>query len=113
MIPAHLLPHTLTWQRPSAAQDAYGNDTVSWDSPTEKRVRGRLVQENVAPDEETYGRQDVSAGWRLLTNELGIGPADRLVRDGLVYEVVGQPYRVAGIAADHHCEVRLRAVVTG
>ncbi len=112
MLPVRLLVHEVAWQQAASTTDEYGNvSSPEWATPLTRPIRGRLEQASLAQREETVGRQDVAAAWVFLTNEMGVGPADRIVWDGIAFEVAGQPARVAGAGPDHHLEVPLRAVV--
>lgn len=109
MIPERLLNRTLTWQRPTAAADRYGDDRDDWTTPTTSSITGRIDQ--LATDEVVDETRDLAAAGRVLfTNEVGIGARHRIVDGTLVYEVDGIPAVVDDPFGPHHVEARLRLI---
>lgn len=90
-------------------RDAYGNDVPG--APTSVSIHGcAVLPRNVrASDEFTDGRDQVRTT-RILYAPAGtdLTPTDRIVRNGVTYEVDGDPAVYPGTLA--HLEVNLKAV---
>jgi len=108
MIPTRLLPLTVTWQQPAATTDEYGNTIVDFSDPTETAIRAWLQDSTTV--EQRDGRDTVRTTRLLITNELGITAHDRVIVDGRIFEVDGEPSTVDTPAGPHHLEARLLTV---
>lgn len=97
--------------REDGAADGYGNLTPVWDLPTVHRAR----LEQVGGSEVTVGASVQVADWDLyLVSEddaaRQIKGRDRVLADGVTYEVVGPPTIHRAPRGKHHVEARLRVV---
>lgn len=110
-LPTVLLIHTVTWIVPSTSTDVYGNTVRSYTAPaaTSTSITGRMEQ-NAGTEPLVEGRDPLERRWTLFTNQAGISGYDRIVFDGLTFEVEGPPSPAYGAGAFHHAEVGLRRV---
>lgn len=108
MIPARLLPRSLTWIQPGTVTDAYGNpgEASFTTGTTSTTITGRIDQSTTAETNDETRDLAISARV-LLTNELGITSGDRIVDGTTAYEVTGAPFIVDTPRGPHHAEVRL------
>lgn len=107
MIPTGMLPHTASCLTPGSTTNTYGDQVGDWGYPTVRTFRCRIEQ--VAASETIDpGRDALVATYRIYANDLGIGGRDRVVVEGVTYEVVGPPHLVAGRSGTHHLEALLR-----
>jgi len=106
-IPASLLIHTVTWIVPSTSTDTYGNTVRTYGSGTS--ITGRM-QQDTAAEPLADGRDPLERRWTLFTNQAGISGYDRIVFDGITFEVEGPPAPTYGASDFHHAEVGLRVV---
>ena len=106
-IPVSLLIHTVTWIVPSTSTDTYGNTVRTYGSGTS--ITGRM-QQDTAAEPLADGRDPLERRWTLFTNQAGISGYDRIVFDGITFEVEGPPAPTYGAADFHHAEVGLRVV---
>ena len=104
-----LLPQTIAISTYSeTAAGPRGVPTPTW--TPQAAIRGRLQQ--TGSTEVTEGQQTTVTDWVLfLPGGTQVKSKDRVVVDSQKYEVVGAPNRVYGATAEHHVEVRLRAVL--
>ncbi|MGE3835249.1 MAG: hypothetical protein AB7H43_10730 [Acidimicrobiia bacterium] len=93
----------------TGADNAYGVAADQWDAGTSHRAR--LEQ---ATGSESTVDQDVQASdWRLFLDAgVAIGGRDRVVADGVTYEVVGPPLIQRTPRGPHHVEATLRVVAS-
>lgn len=89
MLPARMLPHSITITTPARGQDGYGNEVLDYVAGTTRQrpayVRPAPASENVAD------RDAVTAAWQVHSNDLDVTALDRVTFDGTTYEVDGQP----------------------
>lgn len=111
MIPARLLPETVTWLRPIVTADRYGNTAYDWSTPVASDLQARIDQTGADDVNSQTGTAAVGQ-WRLLTNELGVDTRHRIVRDDVTFEIDGPPSIVFTPAGPHHLEAKLMAVQT-
>lgn len=91
--------------------DAYGDTATSWATPTSVAVKGWLAQlEETEPSGP--GRALVTVVRDVLRLPIGtpITAGNRVVIDGITYDVDGPPRRVWTPRGAHHLRVNLRAV---
>jgi hypothetical protein len=102
VISPQLLAQTVTWVQPAYAPDPWGNaNQVDWTHATSTDIPAWITQ--ITPAEVVTGSRDVIVGqWQLITNELGIGPRDRIEYDGATYEVTGPPAIAETPSGPHH-----------
>jgi hypothetical protein len=98
MLPARMLPHTITIRTPGETTDAYGNTVPDWDTATTRTaaayVRPQSTSVRPAGNEHVEVGRDVSErSWQVHTNDSAITVTDRIVWDGVTYEVDGDPLR--------------------
>jgi hypothetical protein len=104
-----LVQDVIVRRNAAATTDAEGNTTRPADDDV--TYRGRLGQQ-AAVETLTGSPTTEQVRWLLyLPAGATIGPRDRVVVDGVTYEVDGQPYRALdGTGAEHHVEARLVGV---
>lgn len=107
-LPASLLIHTVTRQRPSTSTDAYGNTVRTYPGSTAS-VTGR-VEQNKATEPLSEGRNAQVREWTLFTNESDIVTYDRIVFGSLAFDVDAPPAPTYDGTGFHHLEVALRKV---
>ena len=91
MLPARMLPETITILTAATTTDAYGNTVADWTSPA-SRTAAAYVRPVATADEHTDDRRDVSdRRWQVHTNDQAVTAFDRIVHDGVTYEVDGEP----------------------
>lgn len=97
-------------QTAANATDRYSDTILDWSAPTEVETTGWLAQVNTATLND---HRDGVVTAIVLTLRAGtaIGPHNRVVIDGVTYEVDGEPNRAWTPRGEHHVEVSLRAVV--
>jgi len=90
--------------------DAHGNPVASWSDPVEVPVY--CWAPGGAAQEDNINREQVSWDLDLYTDEIEVGPADRVTVKGLDYEVVGYPedYRWGPFGWQPGVRVNLRRV---
>lgn len=105
---AALLPSSvLVLRAAEGLTDAYGSPLTGYLPSV--RVRARLEQ--VAAEEVTTGSDVLTSDWRaFLPASTAISGRDRLLHDGVTYEVVGPPRRVVGSRREAYVQARLRVV---
>lgn len=105
---AALLPATvLVLRAADGLTDPYGSPLAGYLPSV--RVRARLEQ--VSAEEVTTGADVQTADWRaFLPAGTTISGRDRLVYDGVTYEVTGPPRRVVGRRRETYVQVRLRVI---
>lgn len=97
MIRPGLLPHTIEVITPATATDDYGNTVLDYgDDAARREVKAyvRPATTSVRPAGDEYvdiGRDVVEIAWQVHTNDLVISALDRVVYDGVTYEVDGKP----------------------
>lgn len=110
MIDADLLPHQITVLTSAQVQDDYDNTVADWSTATSRTVsayvRPAAASENVAD------RDAVTAQWQVHTNDRNIGALDRIVFDGITYEIDGKPltWDIAPDGETGHTKLLLRRV---
>jgi hypothetical protein len=82
-------PHTVdVLHYETGGEDEYGNDVETWSPPDTQRVHGWGPS---GTEEDNDGRRRVVADLQLMAPRgFRIGPYDRVVVDGLEYEVEGK-----------------------
>lgn len=106
-----LLTQTVTVQTHTAgADDVFGNQADTF--PSSRTYRARLEQ--TAEDEQVVDRDTLRTDWLLiLPPEAQISGRDRVVADGVTFEVVGPPAVQRTPRGPHHIEARLTVVDAG
>lgn len=97
----------MTWQQAGSRTDGHGQTVPDWDTTTDTELDVYWETASIpgASGEVLDGRDALVIRGLILTNELGINGRDRIVRDGLVYEIDG-PVRVVGTPRGvHHAEL--------
>lgn len=110
-VPAALLIHTVAWIVPASTTDGHGNVVRNYTVPpaASTSIAGRMQQDQ-GDEPLSEGREPLERRWTLFTNQSGIGGYDRIVFDGMTFEVDGPPAPAYGGTAFHHAEVKLRQV---
>lgn len=95
---------------PGSTTDRYDDLVPDWTNPVaEIESAGWLTQ--VDTTEEVVGRDAVVTGWMLfLPPSDAITVADRVIANGSIFEVDGDPHYAQTPAGVHHIEARLRYV---
>lgn len=95
-------PHAITIRRAGTKAADYGNTTtLDWSTVTETSVSGCSVQPSQAP-ENTIDRDNVASRWTVWApSDTDVTAVDRVVYDGDVYDVDGDPQRWGFAPLDH------------
>jgi hypothetical protein len=112
VISARLLPETITILTAATTTDLYGNTVPDWTSPA-SRTAAAYVRPVATSDEHADDGRDVSdRRWQLHTNDQAVTAFDRIVRDGVTYEVEGDPLVWAHLPGGRagHTKLQLRRV---
>lgn len=104
-----LLVHDVTILTPGTQADRYGGTDKRWDNAEEATVKGWVAQQSRS--EVTDGREAQVSGWVLyLDPDATVTGKDRIVWEGITFEVDGPPNPAWTPRGLHHYEVPLRAV---
>jgi hypothetical protein len=106
-----MLVRDVTILHAATVVDGYGEPALSWANPTSTATQGWLGQrEETEP--QSAGRTAVTVVRDVLQLPAGtvITARDRVVIDGVTYEVDGQPRNVWTPRGSHHVRVNLTAV---
>lgn len=111
MIPAGMLPHTVTRIRPSTATDTLGNTTLSYTVPPATSLSlTAWLQQDDRTEPLADGRDPLAQRWLMVTNESDVAGYDRIVFGSLTFEVEGPTKPTYTPAGLHHLEATLRRV---
>lgn len=106
---AGLLVHDVTVLTPAAEADRYGGTVKRWDTATSSTVKGWVSQQSRS--ENLDGREAQVSGWVLFLHpDATITGKDRVVWEGITFEVDGPPNPASSPRGLHHYEVPLRVV---
>lgn len=108
MIPAHLLPISVTWIRPGTTTDSYGNTVPDWDTVTSSALPVMIEQRHTV--EQLENRDATVTTLVMFTNELAVAATDRVVWAGDTFDIDGEPWIVHSPAGPDHAEAALRRV---
>lgn len=108
MIPASLLPHTVTLLRPTVSTDSYGN-TV-YDYATATRIDASAwVQQDARSRPTEDGGNPMQGRWLIITNREDVRRRDRIEWAGpgglVVFDMDGQPEPAYTPRGFHHTEI--------
>lgn len=82
---------SITVQRGTRVMDPYGDETLSWATPTETLVKGCDVQPGTT-SEYLINRDNVTVAWTVFAPPLtDVTEFDRVLFNNRVYEVDGHP----------------------
>lgn len=112
MLPARMLPHQITILTPGTTTDGYGNQVPDWAAAT-SRTAAAYVRPWTPGDENVDAGRDVSDRvWQVHTNDSAVTAFDRIVHDGVTYEIDGDPMirKLAPGGRLGHTKLRLRRV---
>lgn len=100
----------VTIRRPGAGTDRYGDTGPDWTSATDVDTTGWLAQ---LDDGEDFANRDAyTSTWRLFLRPAEtLSAGDRVISDGVTFEVDGPPQHARTPTGIHHIEATLRAVV--
>lgn len=92
---------------PGSQATRYGDLAADWDNPiSEVETVGWLTQTSTT--EQLGSRDQVVTQWKLyLAASEQIAVADRVIADGSIYAVEGDPHHAQRPAGAHHIEVSL------
>lgn len=117
MLPARMLPQTITILTATTTTDGYGNTVLDWTSPASRTAAAyvRPVSTSVRPagDEFVDAGRDVSErAWQVHTNDQAVTAFERVVHDGVTYEIDGDPlvWKTAPGGRLGHTKLQLRRV---
>ncbi len=104
-----LLVRDVTVQTAVPTIDRYNNSVLDWTSPSETSAKAWVTQTGAR---ENHEQRDAVVDTVLATfpPDTPIGPYDRVVIDGLIYEIDGEPAVRWTPRGPHHLEVQLQAV---
>lgn len=106
---AGLLAHDVTILTPSTEADRYGGTNKDWTNPTSSTVKGWVSQQSGT--EIIDGREAQVSTWILyLHPDASVSGKDRVVWEGLTFEVDGPVHPAWKPGGLHHYEVPLRVV---
>lgn len=106
---ATLMSRTVTIVTPGVRVDAYSDNQPDWTTATSVATVGWLAQTSTLEDLD--GRNATSSLFSLtLPAGTAIFNKDRVVIDGVTYEVDGSPTSAHTPAGEHHLEVPLKVV---
>ncbi len=105
----HLLTQPVTILRAATSTDGVGDTIEDWSTPTETTVNGWLTQ---ISESEVINRRDaqISDAHLFLDADVDILATDRVIANGVLYEVNGPPAHAHTPRGPHHLEVALNAV---
>lgn len=110
-IPSRLLPTTAQWIVAGLIPDAWGDYAPDWGYgyAATVTIACRIEQETgtEAADETRDALVRTATMW---TNTAGVRGRDRIVADGLTWEVQGPPALVRSATGTHHLAATLRLV---
>lgn len=106
---ARLLTQPVVILRARVSANRYGDDIVDWANTDETSTLGWLTQ---LSGREVLGTRDAQVSdWKLyLAADVDIDAGDRVLADGVTYEVDGPPHHAHTPRGPHHIEVALHAV---
>ena len=105
-----MLAEVVTVQTATATTDAYGNAELSWTSPRTRAIPAAINP--IATTETVNEVRDATATrWLMLTNDLTVTSANRIVWNADTFEVDGLPLILRTPRGAHHLETTLRRVV--
>lgn len=110
MIPAGLLPHTVTRIRPATSTDTYGNTNYNYASPTSSASITAWLQQDDRAEPLVDGRAPLEQRWLMVTNSQDVLGRDRITFGALTFEVEGPPEPAYTPRGFHHLEATLRVV---
>jgi hypothetical protein len=110
VIPARLLPLTVTKVRPASTTDRYGNTVYDYGAAATRTSVAAWIDQASASEETPNGRDVMVGDWKLITNDTDVDAADRIEWDSVAYELDGPAWPVHTPAGLHHIEARLRRV---
>lgn len=92
---------------PGSAATRYNDFAADWDNPvSEVETFGWLTQQST--QEQVGSRDTVVTGWKLyLAASESITVADRIIANGSIYAVDGDPHHAQTPAGAHHIECSL------
>jgi hypothetical protein len=106
----HFMITPVTIVHPGTLTDRYGDTRPDWAAATETETTAWLTQLEVS--EQLLRRDAEVADHRLFVRpDVTVAAGDRVVGDGLTFEVVGPPHKARTPTAVHHIEAMLRSVV--
>lgn len=96
MLPARMLPDTITILTAATTTDDYGNTVLDWASPASRTAAAyvRPISTSLRPAGNEFvdsGRDVSEHAWQCHTNDAAVTAFERIVRDGVTYEVDGEP----------------------
>lgn len=105
-----LLVHTVTVLTPGTTTDAYGDTVPNWTTATSVSSAARVVQRSARENIDT--RDASITEWVVyLPGDVTVTHANRIVWDGLTFEVAGDPKpAVRRTSTVHHYEVPLNRI---
>jgi head-tail adaptor len=91
-----MLPQTITILTATTTLDAYQNTVLDWTSPASRSAAAyvRPISTSLRPsgNEHVQVGRDVSEhAWQVHTNDQTVTAFDRVVHDGVTYEIDGEP----------------------
>lgn len=110
MIPARLLPLTVTKIRPAQTTDRYGNPVYDYGGAATRTSIAAWIDQASASEDTPDGRNPIAGGWKLITNHIDLDAADRIEWASAAYDLDGPAWPVHTPAGLHHLEARLRRV---
>ncbi len=111
-IPARGLPHTVTVLTPGRVANRYGNEAPDWTAATSRTIAAYVqTPGRSSGGSENFDLRDALIGDRqMYTNDMAVTGYDRVIFNGITFEVLGPAGQWDNPAGPHHSEIRLRYV---
>jgi hypothetical protein len=96
MLPARMMPQTITILTAATTVDGYRNTVLDWTSPASRTAAAyvRPISTSLRPTGNEHvdvGRDVSERAWQVHTNDQAVTVFDRVVHDGVTYEIDGDP----------------------
>lgn len=107
---ATIVVRPCTIQTGTSATDRYNNTITDWSSPTERASKVWFAQQSTIDDND-HRTATITRGAATFLLEAALVAGERVVLDGVMYDVVGEPNYAPTPRGQHHIEAQLVAVV--
>lgn len=101
------LVRTVTIQTAATTVDRYNNTVADWTTPASSPTKAWVTQTGTLEDQD-HRDAAVTTATVTLPAHTAVTAQDRIVIDGAVFEVVGEPNRRWTPRGEHHVEVDVR-----
>lgn len=103
------MPHSVEIHRPTQVTDEYGDATESWDSPTKTKLPAFVQPSSTGTEDQTGDRHRATSTFSIyLQPGVDVRPKDRVLWNGLFFEVEGVPFTWnTGMSANGYTQATL------